>query len=93
MRDLLDSKTRRYIFVGFCLIAIYFGFFYIDKIGEFLSRAYQVFRPLVYGLVIAFIINLPVNFFHNDLLSRFDVFKKNKKLSLTLSLAISWIIF
>ncbi|WP_297689497.1 AI-2E family transporter [uncultured Anaerococcus sp.] len=93
MRDLLDSKTRRYIFVGFCLIAIYFGFFYIDKIGEFISRAYQVFRPLVYGLVIAFIINLPINFFHNDIFSRFDVFKKNKKLSLTLSLAISWIIF
>lgn len=93
MRQIFEEKTKKYFIIGILLIGIFFGFFYIDKIGEILGFAYKVFRPIVYGLVIAFIINLPMNFFYEKIFKNLIKDDKHDKLRKSLSLILSWIIF
>lgn len=93
MRQIFEEKTKKYFIIGILLIGIFFGFFYIDKIGEILESAYKVFRPIVYGLVIAFIINLPMNFFYEIIFKNLIKDDKHDKLRKSLSLILSWIIF
>lgn len=93
MRQIFEEKTKKYFIIGILLIGIFFGFFYIDKIGEILGYAYKVFRPIVYGLVIAFIINLPMNFFYEKIFKNLIKDDKHDKLRKSLSLILSWIIF
>ena len=93
MRQIFEEKTKKYFIIGILLIGIFFGFFYIDKIGEILESAYKVFRPIVYGLVIAFIINLPMNFFYEKIFKNLIKDDKHDKLRKSLSLILSWIIF
>lgn len=93
MRQIFEEKTKKYFITGILLIGIFFGFFYIDKIGEILGSAYKVFRPIVYGLVIAFIINLPMNFFYEKIFKKLIKDDKHDKLRKSLALILSWIIF
>ncbi|WP_296112373.1 AI-2E family transporter [uncultured Anaerococcus sp.] len=93
MKEIFDPKTKKYFIAGVLLIAIYFAFFYLDRVSDVLSSGYKVFRPMVYGLVIAFIINLPMNFFHDRVFGKIIDEKKHRKLATSLSLIISWIIF
>ena len=93
MRQIFEEKTKKYFIIGILLIGIFFGFFYIDKIGEILGSAYKVFRPIVYGLVIAFIIDLPMNFFYEKIFKKLIKDDKHDKLRKSLALILSWIIF
>lgn len=93
MRQIFEEKTKKYFIIGILLIGIFFGFFYIDKIGKILGSAYKVFRPIVYGLVIAFIINLPMNFFYEKIFKKLIKDDKHDKLRKSLALILSWIIF
>lgn len=92
-KKFLDEKTRPIFKLGFLLILIFFGFCYIDRVQGVLQSTYSVFRPIIYGLVIAFIINLPMNFFQEKLFHRFIDKDKHKKLGPVLSLVLAWIIF
>ena len=93
MRKIFEEKTKSYFILGILLIGIFFGFFYLDKIGEILSSIYKVFRPIVYGLVIAFIINLPMNFFYDKIFKKLIKDDHKEKLRRSLALILSWIIF
>lgn len=93
MRNIFEEKTKRYFIIGILLIGIFFGFFYLDKIGEILGAVHKVFRPIVYGLVIAFIINLPMNFFYEEIFKKIIKDDKHDKLRRSLALVLSWIIF
>ncbi|KGF04796.1 AI-2E family transporter [Anaerococcus lactolyticus] len=93
MKEIFEEKTRKYFIIGILLIGIFFGFFYLDRIGEILETTYKVFRPIVYGLVIAFIINLPMNFFHDEIFTKIFKDDKHEKLRRSFSLILSWIIF
>ena len=93
MKTIFEERTKKYFIVGILLIGIFFGFFYLDRIGEILGSAYKVFRPIVYGLVIAFIINLPMNFFYEEIFKKIIKDDNKDKLRRSLSLILSWIIF
>lgn len=93
MKEIFEEKTKKYFIIGILLIGIFFGFFYLDRIGEILGTTYKVFRPIVYGLVIAFIINLPMNFFHDEIFTKIFKDDKHEKLRRSFSLILSWIIF
>ena len=93
MRNIFEGKTKRNFILGILLIGIFFGFFYLDKIGEILGTSYKVFRPIIYGLVIAFIINLPMIFFYEEIFKKLIKDDRHDKLRRGLSLILSWIIF
>lgn len=93
MKTIFEERTKKYFIVGILLIGIFFGFFYLDRIGVILGSAYKVFRPIVYGLVIAFIINLPMNFFYEEIFKKIIKDDNKDKLRRSLSLILSWIIF
>lgn len=93
MKEIFDKKTKQVLTAGIILIIVFFGFLYKDGIRESLSTFYAVFRPIVYGLVIAFIINLPMRFFQKKIFSRFLSYDKHRMLILILSLVMSWILF
>lgn len=92
-KKFLDEKTRPIFKLSFLLILVFFGFWYIDRVQGVLQSTYSVFRPIIYGLVIAFIINLPMNFFQEKLFHKFIDKDDHKKLGAVLSLVLAWIIF
>lgn len=92
-RKFLDDKNKEILKIGIILLIVFFAFWYIDALKGLLLGAYSVFRPIMYGLVIAFIINLPMNFFQEKLFGRLIDKNKHRTLVLALSLSLSWIIF
>lgn len=92
-RKFLDEKNKGILKVGLILLLVFFSFWYIDSLKGFLIGIYSVLRPILYGLVIAFIINLPMSFFQEKLFGRFIDNNKHRTLVLGLSLSLSWIIF
>lgn len=89
----LDEKSKNMLKVILISILVFFAFWYKDRLGEGLVNAYAVLRPILYGLVIAFIINLPMNFFEEKVFARFIDKDKHKTLVQILALILSWIIF
>ncbi|WP_297790722.1 AI-2E family transporter [uncultured Anaerococcus sp.] len=89
----LDEKSKNMLKVTLISILVFFAFWYKDRLGEGLVNAYAVLRPILYGLVIAFIINLPMNFFEEKVFARFIDKDKHKNLVQILALILSWIIF
>lgn len=89
----LDEKSKNVLKVSLISILVFFAFWYKDRLGEGLVNAYVVLRPILYGLVIAFIINLPMNFFEEKVFARFIDKDKHKNLVQILALILSWIIF
>ncbi|MDO5047641.1 MAG: AI-2E family transporter [Anaerococcus sp.] len=89
----LDTKGKKTLKIGILLILLFFGLWYIEKLLGFFVTTYAIFRPVVYGLVIAFIINLPMNFFQEKVFGKIFDKRKYKKLIMALSLVLSWIVF
>lgn len=89
----LDEKNKNILKVTIISILVFFAFWYKKDVSEGFVRTYAVIRPVLYGLVIAFIINLPMNFFEKKLFGRFIDRSKHKNLVAALSLILSWIVF
>lgn len=82
-----------------CIIAISIYFIYknLEDIGILLINIIETFRPIIYGLIIAFLINPICNFFYNKFMNLFFKHKKhlskNKaRMAFVLALIISFIV-
>lgn len=89
----LDEKNKNILKVTIISILVFFAFWYKKDVSAGFVRTYAVIRPVLYGLVIAFIINLPMNFFEKKVFGRFIDRGKHKNLVAALALILSWIIF
>ncbi len=88
----LDKNSKKFIKIGLILIIAYFALYYIQSIFSFLTATYMVIRPILYGFIIAFIINMPMNFFEGKVFKRLIKNDKYKIIRSILSLIISWIL-
>ncbi len=89
----LDQQSKNNLKVGLILLLTFFAIWYIEPIGKFLVATYAVFRPILLGFAIAFVINLPMNFFQEKVFGKVIDPLKHKKLVVALSLIVSWLIF
>lgn len=91
--DKMDSKSKNNLKVGLILLVAFFALWYIESLGNFLINAYSVIRPILIGFIIAFVINLPMNFFQEKVFGKIFDPNKYRKLILALSLILSWLVF
>jgi len=92
-RKELDQKSKNNLKVGLILLFTFFGIWYIETIGKFLLSTYAVLRPIILGFAIAFVIDLPMNFFQEKVFGKIIDPLKHRKLVVALSLIVSWLIF
>lgn len=100
MKEKLKNKYIAYGVTAFSVIAVsiilYFFILRFNKIIISIGKVLVIFRPLLYGIVIAFFLTQIYNFFEkrfNKLLSnKFPDKEKTKKLSKIISIALSIII-
>ena len=89
----LDQGAKHNLRIGLILILAFFTLWYIESVIDFLLRTYAVIRPILIGFAIAFVINLPMNFFQEKIFGKIFDPIKYRKLVLGLSLILSWLIF
>ncbi|MFO3716667.1 AI-2E family transporter [Anaerococcus cruorum] len=92
-RKELDQKSKNNLKVGLILLFTFFAVWYIEPIGKFLLSTYAVLRPIILGFAIAFVINLPMNFFQEKVFGKIIDPLKHRKVVVALSLIVSWLLF
>jgi predicted PurR-regulated permease PerM len=96
MKDLFKNKyvawglTAFSVLVG--IIIIFFSFYRINYIIAFFDKIFRLLSPLIYGLVLAYILNPLVKFLDQKVFSKI-IKSKKKKLTRSLALTATTIIF
>lgn len=88
----LDEKNSQLLRVILISLLVFFGFWYIDNVTNALAIFIAVIQPFIIGFMIAFLINLPMNFFENKVFTKIFKSDKTKKLIPIFSLILSWIL-
>ena len=89
----LDEKNSQLLKVILISILVFFAFWYIESVKNGLSVFIDVIQPFLIGFMLAFVINLPMNFFEKKVYSKIFKTEKTKKLVPIFSLITSWILF
>lgn len=89
----LDEKNSQLLKVILISILVFFVFWYIENVKNGLTVFIAVIQPFLIGFMLAFIINLPMNFFERKVYSKIFKTEKTKKLVPVFSLISSWILF
>lgn len=64
-----------------------------DVVFQWFSTFFSFIKPFIWGFVIAFILNKPIKFFKNLFQKIFKKFRNNRKISLILSVFVTYILF
>lgn len=89
----LDDKSKNILKVAGLILIMFFALVYINSILKVFGATYQVIRPLIIGLCMAFIVNIPMNFFQTRVFSKILKKDEDDNLVIVLSMLLSWIIF
>ena len=89
----LDEKNSQLLKVILISILVFFAFWYIENVKNGLTVFIAVIQPFLIGFMLAFIINLPMNFFERKVYSKIFKTEKTKKLVPVFSLISSWVLF
>lgn len=89
----LDEKNSQLLKVILISILVFFAFWYIENVKNGFTVFIAVIQPFLIGFMLAFIINLPMNFFERKVYSKIFKTEKTKKLVPVFSLISSWILF
>lgn len=87
-----SKETLNRMIANICValvgISFYFALLHIEAIGNFTDTILDILRPFLYGFVIAFLLNSPVNYFDQILYRRI----KNRKLCRAVSVFMAMLI-
>lgn len=89
----LDEKNSQLLKVILISMLVFFTFWYIENVKNGLLVFLAVIQPFLIGFMLAFIINLPMNFFEKKVYSKIFTTEKTKKLVPIFSLISSWVLF
>lgn len=89
----LDQKNSQLFKVIVRSILVFFGFWYIKIVANAFAVFFGVIQPFLIGFMLAFIVNLPMNFFNRKVYSKIFKSEKTKKLIPGFSLITSLILF
>lgn len=87
----MQEKYKDFLKVSLISIAVFFGFWYIGNVRNAISFFLKVISPIMVGLMIAFLVNLPMNFYENKVFGKLKESKQTARLASVLSLILSWI--
>ena len=82
MNPFRDDQERKhlltYVFAGFFIIALYFGFQRASLVLDVVGKFFSIISPFIYGIFIAFMLYPMVSWFKNRALSGFKFKEKTK---------------
>lgn len=85
--DIESKKILKILLIG---LGVFFALWYIKEILGFLGYFIEIIKPFIAGFMLAYIINIPMNFFYR-LIRRYYKNPKKEKLVRGISLILSWI--
>ena len=91
MNILKDAKSRNYLMVGLLLISFYFILLHLGLVFDFLHKLYVIISPFLVGLILAYVLNIPMTFLENKVFRR-EKSKKLKKFKRIISIILSILI-
>ena len=94
--DLKNFSVLRVLLLIFVVALIIYGVFNMDMVGSFVGWFVKLVRPFLIGVVIAFVLNVPLRFFERRVFCRIQNprFKKMERgISVLLAIILVWAIF
>ena len=91
MNILKDNKSRNYLTVGLLLISFYFILLHLGLVFSFLSKLYAIISPFLVGLILAYVLNIPMTFLENKVFRR-EKSPRLKKFKRIISIILSILI-
>lgn len=91
--DFPKISLGRLLLLVFAVALIIYGVFNLDTVGDFIGYVVGLLQPFLIGVVIAFILNVPLRLFEQRIFSKIDNprFKKIERgLSILLSIVLVW---
>lgn len=86
----LDVKSRNTLKIILIGLGVFFTFWYLREILEFVGKFIKIVQPFVLGFMLAYIINMPMNFFYKLIRENYKD-RRQKNLIRGVSLVLSWI--
>jgi predicted PurR-regulated permease PerM len=87
----LDDNSKKILKIILISILVFFLFWYIEGVKNVVAFVFSVIQPLLIGLSLAYIINLPMNFYQEKVFYKLEEKEKTKNLARGLSMLLSWI--
>lgn len=87
----LDNRAKNLLKVILISIVVFFGFWYIDNVKSGFLFFFAVIQPLILGLALAYVINLPMTYYEDKIFYKLKENEKTKDLVTPFSLILSWI--
>ncbi|MDD7306434.1 MAG: AI-2E family transporter [Peptoniphilaceae bacterium] len=87
----LDQRAKNLLKVTLISMVVFFGFWYIDNLREGFAFFIGVIQPLIVGLALAYVINLPMSFYERKVFYKLKENEKTKALMEPFSLILAWI--
>ena len=69
---IFTKRVRVYLLLACCGILLYFALTNLKVILEWLSQLFIIFRPFIYGAIIAFLLDIPMRFVEARLFAKFQ---------------------
>ena len=86
----LDVKSRNTLKIILIGLGAFFTFWYLREILEFVGKFIKIVQPFVLGFMLAYIINMPMNFFYKLIRENYKD-RRQENLIRGVSLVLSWI--
>lgn len=86
----LDVKSRNTLKIILIGLGVFFTFWYLREILEFVGKFIKIVQPFVLGFMLAYIINMPMNFFYKLIRENYKD-RRQENLIRGVSLVLSWI--
>lgn len=86
----LDVKSRNTLKIILIGLGVFFIFWYLREILEFVGKFIKIVQPFVLGFMLAYIINMPMNFFYKLIRENYKD-RRQENLIRGVSLVLSWI--
>ena len=86
----LDEQSKIIIKILLIGLGVFFTFWYLREILDFLGKFIKIIQPFIMGFMLAYIINMPMNFFYKLIRENYKD-PKQEKIIRGVSLVLSWI--
>lgn len=86
----LDVKSRNTLKIILIGLGVFFTFWYLREILEFVGKFIKIVQPFVLGFMLAYIINMPMNFFYKLIRENYKD-RRQENLIRGVSLVLSWV--
>jgi predicted PurR-regulated permease PerM len=75
-----DQKFKSNLMLATCIIIVAYIFMNLDTVGGLLNTGISIVKPFLIGIAVAFVLNLPMKFFEDKVISKILEKSKIKKM-------------